>query len=97
MRKGLLAINGQGCPTLGDKLSPLSSCSGNYTQPKPRIGHLEAHNPLDLVCLDVTKIDPSKTGKENVLVITDAFTKFSIAVCTPNQTAKTVAKVLVEK
>ena len=70
---------------------------GNYNQPKPKIGHLEAHNPLDLVCLDFTKIDPSKTGKENILVITDAFTKFSLAVCTPNQTAKTVAKILVEK
>ena len=43
---------------------------GDYTQPKPKIGHLEAHNPLDLVCLDFTKIDPSKTGKENILVIT---------------------------
>ena len=70
---------------------------GDYNQPKPTIGHLEAHNPLDLVCLDFTKINPSKTGKENVLVITDAFTKFSLAVCTPNQTAKTVAKILVEK
>ena len=70
---------------------------GDYNQPKPKIGHLEAHNPLDLVCLDFTKIDPSKTGKENVLVITDVFTKFSLAVCTPNQTAKTVAKILVEK
>ena len=70
---------------------------GDYNQPKPKIGHLEAHNPLDLVCLDFTKIDPSKTGRENVLVITDAFTKFSLAVCTPNQTAKTVAKILVEK
>ena len=70
---------------------------GDYNQPNPKIGHLEAHNPLDLVCLDFTKIDPSKTGKENVLVITDAFTKFSLAVCTPNQTAKTVANILVEK
>ena len=70
---------------------------GDYNQPKPKIGHLEAHNPLDLVCLDFTKINPSKTGKENVLVITDVFTKFSLAVCTPNQTAKMVAKILVEK
>ena len=23
---------------------------GDYNQPKPKIGHLEAHNPLDLVC-----------------------------------------------
>ena len=70
---------------------------GDYTQPKPKIGHLEAHNPMDLVSLDFTKVDPSKTGKENILVITDAFTKFSIAMCTPNETAKMVAKVLVEK
>ena len=70
---------------------------GDYNQPKTNIGHLEAHNPLYLVCLDFTKINPSKTGKENVLVITNAFTKFSLAVCTPNQTAKTVAKILVEK
>ena len=81
----------------------VSNCSrcqiarGDYNQPKPKIGHLEAHNPLDLVCLDFTKINPSKTGKENILVITHTFTKFSLAVCTPNQTAKTVAKILVEK
>ena len=65
---------------------------GDYTQPKPKIGHFEAHNLLDLVCLDFTKIDPSKTGKENILVITDTFTKFSLAVCTLNQMAKTVEK-----
>ena len=36
---------------------------GDYTQPKPKICHLEAHNPLNLVCLDFTKVDPSKTAK----------------------------------
>ena len=70
---------------------------GTYTDPKPKIGQLESNNPLDLLCLDFTKIDPSKTGKENVLVMTDAFSKFSVAVVTPNQKALTVAKALVEK
>ena len=69
---------------------------GNYNTPKPKFGHLIAHNPLDLVCLDFTKVDPSKGGKENVLVMTDAFTKFSVAVTTNNQQALTVAKALVE-
>ena len=32
----------------------------DYNIPKPKFGHLIAHNPLDLVCLDFTKIDPSK-------------------------------------
>ena len=47
--------------------------------------------------MDFTKIDPSITGKENILVMMDAFSKFSIAVVTPNQKALTVAKALVEK
>ena len=58
---------------------------GDYNTPKPKFGHLIAHNPLNLVCLDFTKVDPSKGGKENVLVMTDAFTKFSVAVTTNNQ------------
>ena len=68
-----------------------------YTEPKPKTGQLESNNPLDLLCLDFTKIDPSKTGKENVLVMTDAFSKLSVTVVTPNQKALTVAKALVEK
>ena len=55
------------------------------------------HNPLNLVCLDFTKVDPSKGGKDNVLVMTDAFTKFSVVVTTNNQQALTVAKALVER
>ena len=70
---------------------------GTYTDPKPKIRQLESNNPLDLLCLDFTKIDPSKTGKENVLVMTDTFSKFSVTVVTPNQKALTVAKALVEK
>ena len=69
---------------------------GDYNIPKPKYGHLITHNPLNLVCLDFTKVDPSKWGKENILVMTDAFTKFSVAVTTNNQQALTVAKALVE-
>ena len=40
---------------------------------------------MDLMCVDFTKVDPSKDGKENILVLTDVFTKFSQAFKTPNQ------------
>ena len=90
-------------PTMAaDASNWVSQCSrcqvakGNYTTPRPKIGHLESNNPTDLLCLDFTKIDPS-TGKENVLIMTNAFSKFSVAVVTPNQRALTVAKVLVDK
>ena len=79
-----------------DQCKHCQVAKGDYNTPKPKFGHLIAHNPLDLVCLDFTKVDPSKGGKENVLVMTDAFTKFSVAVTTNNQQALTVAKALVE-
>ena len=58
---------------------------GNYTDPKTKPGSIIANNPMNLLCIDFTKVDPSKSGKENILVLTDAFTKFSQAFVTPNQ------------
>ena len=69
----------------------------HYTGLHTQQGSLVANNPLDLLCIDFSKVDPSRDGKENILVLTDAFTKFSQAFITNNQKALTVAKVLVEK
>ena len=66
---------------------------GNYTDPKTKLGSIIANNPMDLLCIDFTKVDPSKSGKENILVLTDVFTKFSQVFITPNQKALTVAKI----
>ena len=43
------------------------------------------------------KMGLSKDGKENVLVMTDAFSKFSVAVIMPNNQVRTVAKSMVDK
>ena len=70
---------------------------GDYTEPNTIPGVIIAHNPMDLVCIDFTKVDPSKYGKENTLVLADAFTKFSKAFITPTQKVITIAKILVDK
>ena len=70
---------------------------GDYNEPKTVQGNLVANQPLELLCIDFTKADPFKGGKENILVLTDAFSKYSQAFVTPNQKSLTVAKVLVEK
>ena len=39
---------------------------------------------MNLLCIDLMKVDLSEDGKENVLVMTDVFSKFSMAVVMPN-------------
>ena len=64
---------------------------------KPVMGRLTASQPLELLALDFSLIEQSSNGMENVLVMTDVFTKFCIAVPTKDQTALTTAKVLTKE
>ena len=48
---------------------------GDYTEPKTQQGSLVANQPLKLLCVDFTKADVVKGGKENILVLMDAFSK----------------------
>lgn len=56
--------------------------------------HLLAFQPFELVAIDFLKLDVGKGGYEDVLVITDAFTKHAQAIPCKNQTAIVVAKAL---
>ena len=62
------------------------------------LGRLMGAQPLGVVAMDFTMLEPSSDGRENVLVITDdVFNKFTIAVPTRNQRVVTVANVLVKE
>ena len=43
---------------------------------------------MTLLHIDFMKVDPSKDGKENVLVMTDALSKFSVTVLCPTNRQK---------
>ena len=58
---------------------------------------ITATRPLEVVSIDFTLLEPASNGMENVLVITDVFSKFCVAVPTRNQKASTTAKVLVQE
>ena len=65
---------------------------GPYVGSKTQPVSIVANGPLDLLCMDFTTMDLSRDSKENVLALTDAFSKFSQAFVTPNQRAHTMAK-----
>jgi len=69
--------------------------------PQPRIhttmGSLLAAQPLEVLAVDFTVLESATDGCENVLVMTDVFTKFTHAVPTRDQKGSTTAKVLVRE
>lgn len=50
--------------------------------------------PLELLCMDYMSLEMSKGGFQNILVLTDHFTKYALAIPTKDQTAKTTAKMI---
>ena len=70
--------------------------------PKAPLCPIRAHAPLELVHIDFTSVESTLTFNKppsikNVLVITDHFMCYALAVITKDQTAKTIAKVLYER
>lgn len=59
------------------------------------MGHLLVSWPNEIVAMDYTVLEPTHTGVENVLVLTDVFSKYTLAIPTLDQLASTVAQVLV--
>uniref|UniRef100_A0AAZ1XHG4 Gypsy retrotransposon integrase-like protein 1 n=1 Tax=Oreochromis aureus TaxID=47969 RepID=A0AAZ1XHG4_OREAU len=59
--------------------------------------NIKTSRPLELVCMDYLSLEPDSRGTKNILVITDHFTKFAVAVPTADQKEKTVAKALWDK
>ncbi|RVE58875.1 hypothetical protein OJAV_G00198510 [Oryzias javanicus] len=75
-------------------------CQLGKDAPQPALslmGHLLASRPNEILAIDYTLLEPARNGVENVLVITDVFSKYTLAIPTRDQRASTVAQVLVQE
>ena len=66
-------------------------------QPKAPLKNIVATHPLELVHLDFLCLEPGKDLEENVLVVTDHFTRYAQAYVTRTQMAQTMGKTLWDK
>jgi hypothetical protein len=65
--------------------------------PKP-LNIFQPDGPLEFVSMDILGSFPvSQTGSSYILVISDCFSKLSVAVPFPDQTETTVAKAFVDR
>ena len=81
-----------------DVVSYINSCPRcirRKSQPDTAPLHnIEATQPLELIHLDYLQIEPSKGNIENVLIVTDHFTRYAQAYPSKTQTALATAKLL---
>ncbi len=66
-------------------------------QPKVRsyLGSIQGSRPHEILAINFTVMEPAHDGRENVLILTDIFSKYTQAIPTKDQQASTVAETLV--
>ena len=81
------------------KIKSCGRCVRRKTQPERSAPLVNIHTtrPMELVCIDYLSIEPDSHNTKDVLVITDHFTKYAVAIPTKDQKATTVAKTLWEQ
>ena len=88
------------CPGMStDVVEWISMCYRCTCAKAPSLPHcaplenIITSQPMEMVALDFLALEDACGGVANVLVITDHFSKYAVAISTTNQTARTTARV----
>ena len=81
---------------IAEYVSKCDRCIRRKTIPqRAPMGRLESSGPMDMLCVDFLALESSKGGYSNILVLTDHYTRYSQAVATKDQTARTTANAII--
>ncbi|KAL6473545.1 hypothetical protein MHYP_G00171060 [Metynnis hypsauchen] len=80
------------------KVKSCGRCIRRKSQPEKAapLVSIQTTRPMELVCMDFLSLEPDSHNTKDILVITDHFTKYSVAIPTKDQKATTIAKCLWE-
>lgn len=81
-----------------EKINTCDRCVKRKTPPvrAAAMVSVETTRPLELVCMDFLSIQPDQSNTKDIIVITDHFTKYALAIPTLKQKASTMAECLWE-
>lgn len=83
------------CKDIEEWVQKCDRCTKRKTkQEKAPLVNIITTQPMELICIDYLTLEPSKGGIQDILVITDHFTRYAQAIPTRNQTARTTAEAL---
>ncbi|KAJ8004302.1 hypothetical protein DPEC_G00157720 [Dallia pectoralis] len=82
-----------------NKIKACGRCVRRKTPPEKAapLVNIQTTHPMELVCMDYLSLEPDSSNTKDILVITDHFTKYAVAIPTKDQKATTVAKCLWEQ
>lgn len=85
--------------TIENKVKACERCVRRKAPPDKAapLVNISTTRPMELVCMDFLSIEPDSKNTKDILVITDHFTKYAVAIPTRDQKASTVAKCLWEQ
>lgn len=81
------------------KVKICSRCVKRKSQPEKAatLVSIKTSRPMELVYMDFLSLEPDSHNTKDILVITDHFTKYAVAIPTKDQKATTVARCLWEQ
>ena len=83
---------------VSDRIEKCGRCTRRKVLPRraAEMVNIISTAPMEVVCIDYLSLEHSKGGFENILVITDHYTRLAQVIPIRNQTAQTTAKALFE-